>query len=111
MHWRESQVGGLALVYLSGEIDLQSSPDLHEMLQVRLEQRLPVLILDFTEVDYMDSSGMATLVDYVKQARAFGGKLAVTGLGETLRALFELTRLDEIMPRFATPEEACAAFR
>jgi len=109
MHWRESQVGGLALVHLSGEIDLQSSPDLHEMLQVRLAQKLPVLILEFTEVAYMDSSGMATLVDYVKQARAFHGKLAVTGLGETLNALFELTRLDEIIPRYATPQDACAA--
>jgi len=66
-------------------------------------------VLDFSEVKYIDSSGLATLVEYYKNSRGYSGRLAVAALSNRVRSIFELVRLSEIFgvyPSVAEAEEA-----
>jgi anti-sigma B factor antagonist len=62
------------------------------------QAKRPALLLDFTGVEYIDSSGLATLVEYVQLASSHGGRLAVGGLSDRVRTVFEMVRLGEIFP-------------
>ena len=84
------------LLELTGEIDLHSSGPLKWELKTCAESRTPVLLIDFKRVGYIDSSGLAVLIEYLKDAAKFGGKLALFGLEKKVATLFELVRLDQL---------------
>jgi anti-sigma B factor antagonist len=106
MEWREHTTDGVMTLELSGEIDLQHSPEMRRVLQAKATERTPALLLDFTGVSYIDSSGLATLIEYYQVSRAYEGKIAVAGLTRRVRNIFELVRLHEVFPIYATVPEA-----
>jgi anti-sigma B factor antagonist len=109
MNWKEVSDRGLEIVSLSGEIDLQHSPKVRELLQRKADARVPALLLDFTEVKYIDSSGLATLVEYYQKSRSYDGRIALAGLSNRVRSVFDLVRLSEIFLIYGTVGEAQAA--
>jgi anti-sigma B factor antagonist len=110
MTWTEDDGNAsVRVIKLTGEIDLQHSPKLRQLLQTKASEKLPALILDFTEVRYIDSSGLATLVEYYKLSRAYSGQLAVASLSKRVRSIFDLVRLGEIFGIYATVPEAAQA--
>ncbi len=98
-----------ATLKISGEIDLHASPELRAQLQECSKAKTPLLLLDFTSVDYIDSSGLATLIEYVRESGSFGGKLALFGLQKKVRTIFDLVRLNELFVITDTAEEAALA--
>ena len=106
MKWTE-QPGGQALILkIQGEIDLQHSPTLRQLLQTKATERVAALVLDLSEVRYIDSSGLATLVEYYKNARVYSGQMAVAGPSPRVRGIFDLVRLTEIFGVYSTVAEA-----
>jgi anti-sigma B factor antagonist len=106
MTWMEESGAELLVIKLKGEIDLQHSPKLRQLLQSKVSARIPVILLDFGEVRYIDSSGLATLVEYYKNSRSYSGQLVVAGLSSRVRSIFDLVRLGEIFPIYSTATEA-----
>ena len=104
MQWKELTTDGVLILEVSGEIDLQHSPEMRRVLQARAAQRVPALLLDFTGVKYIDSSGLATLIEYYQSSRAYSGSHRV-------RSIFELVRLNEVFPIYATVPEATLALQ
>src|SRR5580693_6628435 len=88
-----SQTGILAL---EGEIDLHRSPQIKEALEPLLAQKMRRILLDFSAVTYVDSSGLATMIETLQRVQAYGGKLAMFGLRDSVRNIFEIARLDQI---------------
>ena len=111
MQWREITTDGVLILELSGEIDLQHSPEMRRILQAKVAQRIPALLLDFTSVKYIDSSGLATLIEYYQGSRSYAGKIVVVGLSHRVRSIFELVRLNEVFPIYATVTEATSALQ
>lgn len=105
----DSEEDGVWIVRVTGEIDLHTSPDLRAILQTHAEAKRPALIVDFSGVEYIDSSGLATLVEYVQQTMKFRGKFALAAVPEKIRTVFDMARLEEIFPIHATVDEAKAA--
>lgn len=98
-----TQTGILAL---EGEIDLHRSPQVKESLEPLIAQKVPRILLDFSGVTYVDSSGLATMIETLQRIQSYGGKLAMFGLRESVRNIFEIARLDQIFTIF--PDEASA---
>ena len=73
MQWKELTTDGVLILEVSGEIDLQHSPEMRRVLQAHAARRVPALLLDFTGVKYIDSSGLATLIEYYQSSRAYSG--------------------------------------
>ncbi len=106
MTWTEETDTKLLTIRLSGEIDLQHSPNLRQLLQRKVREKAPLVLLDFRGVNYIDSSGLATLVEYFKNSRRYDGRLAVAGLSERVRSIFDLVRLGEVFGVFASVTDA-----
>jgi len=109
MQVREHEEAGLFIIAISGEIDLACSPELREVLGVHAKAKRDALLLDFGGVEYVDSSGLATLVEYVKKVQGFGGRLALAEVSARVRTIFDLVRLSEIFPIYPTLAEAKTA--
>ena len=109
MQIEKSDTGGIATLKLSGEIDLHASPALRAELQKCVRSKTPALLLDFSAVEYIDSSGLATLIEYVRESAGFNGRLALCGLQKKVRTIFDLVRLNELFVISGTAGEAAAA--
>jgi len=82
------------LVRLRGRLTIDSSPAFRDLLLAILRRQSPVAVLvDFSEVSYMDASGLATLVEGLKTARNRQTTLCLKGLQGRVRHLFEVTGL------------------
>ena len=109
MQTREQHDNGLDVLAIEGEIDMACSPDLRTILHAYAKKKCPALLLDFTGVAYVDSSGLATLVEYVRLAQPYGGKFGLIHVNDRVRTIFDLVRLTEFLPIYPSPAEARAA--
>jgi anti-sigma B factor antagonist len=100
---------GLHVIELTGEVDLHRASELRFMLGEHAAAKRPALVVDVSGVEYMDSAGIATLIEYVQRSTAFGGRFALAGARQRLRAIFDLVRLGEIFPIRPTVAEAKSA--
>ncbi len=91
---------------LRGEIDLHEAPRLREGVREALDRRPRVLFVDLNGVTFIDSSGLAVLVEALQRAKADGGDVALYGIHGTAAAIFHMARLDEVFRIF--PDEATA---
>jgi len=82
------------VVRVSGEVDLRTSPQMREVL-LRVAHKNPKrLIVDLSDVSYMDSSGVGTMVEIKRLVERGGGRLVLAGLQPRVRSVFEVTQLD-----------------
>lgn len=63
-----------------------------------LKRNRPLLAIDMSEVEHIDSSGLAVLVNCLQTSRKRSGEVCLYGMSETVHALFELTRLHQVFP-------------
>jgi anti-sigma B factor antagonist len=103
-----AQMEGDALVLsIRGEIDLHNSPELRiEIFTLVNRQRPHRLVLDLSQVPYMDSSTLAVFVEVLKRILKEGGKLFLTGLQPRVKGLIEIARLSSIFGICADVQEA-----
>ena len=81
---------------LAGDVDLNSSPQLRQGLRQVIARRPDIIVVNLQSVAYMDSSGLATLVEALKRTSEYGGKLRPVALNERVRAVFEISQLDKV---------------
>jgi anti-sigma B factor antagonist len=110
MELAEIQEGSVLILNLSGDIDLKHSPRLRSHLQSKVQAKCPALLVNFTDVNYIDSSGLATFVEYYQGARHFSGKIVLAGMTNRVKSVFDLVRLSEVFPIFTTMDEAKQSF-
>ena len=84
------------LVNLSGSIYVEEAAQLRESLVGHIDKGHKTFIIDLGGVDYIDSSGLGTLVAIPKRALQNGGSVVIKGLHGLVKDLFELTRLDKV---------------
>jgi anti-sigma B factor antagonist len=87
---------GAKVFSLSGDIDLYSSPLLRKELISFVEKKGSLLLLDFRDVSYIDSSGIATLVEGLRGMMSHGGKLKLLGIPEKIGEIFSFSKLDKV---------------
>jgi anti-sigma B factor antagonist len=97
------------ILALEGEIDLHLSPGVAQELQVLVRQQPPKLIVDLTKVSYIDSSGLAVLLEGMQSVASYRGKFCLIGVGAPLRTVFESSRLDQVFRIYPDVDAALAA--
>lgn len=91
---------------LEGEVDLHRAPEIRKALAPLLAQKPPRLLIDMTKVGYIDSSGLALLIETLQRVQSHGGSLAIFGLRESVRTIFHVACLDQVFRIF--PDQATA---
>jgi len=92
-----------------GEIDLGRSPSLRTALAEVQAKRPRRLIIDLADVPYMDSSGVATLVEAMQVSRRHDGRIILCNLQDRVRSIFEIARLDMVFTIVDSGEDALTA--
>ena len=94
---------------LEGEIDLHVSPNLTAALNRLIDKKPKQVVVDLSGVTYIDSAGLAALIEGMQKIEAYGGKFAAPGLQQAVRSIFEIARLDQVFRIFRDVDAALAA--
>ncbi len=109
MQLKEDKIGGiLVLKPLDKRFDAHSAVDFKARMADFVSSGHTVIILDLSEVDFIDSSGLGAIVSALKTVGR-NGDLVLCGIKETVMSLFRLTRMDRVFRIFTDQGEATAA--
>jgi anti-sigma B factor antagonist len=96
---------GTLVVAFEGEVDLENSPAARRVLLESVERGGDVLV-DLSGVGYMDSSGVASLVEAYQESKKRGARFALVAVNAPALRVLELARLDRVFTIHETLEEA-----
>ena len=96
------------VVEVRGEIDLSTVPVFKDALTAATETGTHVII-NMTDVSYMDSSGFGTLLSAKKQLRSSGGSIHLVGCNDVIARMLHITRLNTIFSLHASEDDALRA--
>jgi anti-sigma B factor antagonist len=88
--------GDRTTLVVRGELDALSAPELRPTVDQLVEQKCKDIVVDVSELDLIDSSGVAVLVSLYKRTRAHGGRMVVVGARNQPLAVFKLLRIDRV---------------
>ncbi len=97
---------GATILTLNGQIDMTNAVELRGAILETLNNPTNKLIINMTDLDFMDSSGLATLVEALQLSKKNNRQLRLVGLQSRVRHVFEISRLDNLFEIFETESEA-----
>ena len=104
------QSGTSTIVDVVGDIDLYNSPEIRKvLLETIRDKRVPRVVINLKEVRYIDSSGVASLVEGLKVSRNVNSRFILYGLSPAAREVLELSRLIKVFEVYENEEQALAA--
>ena len=101
---------GISICRTSGEITFSTSPDLRNQLLKLIDQKINKIVMDMKEITYIDSSGMATLVEILQKIKAINGQLKLSQVPDKIKEILEMVRLKDIFEIYESEEEAINSF-
>jgi anti-sigma B factor antagonist len=110
MPYSSRHVGEISILDLEGEIDLYKSPEVRAEIAKLIARKAKLIAINFQKVSYIDSSGLATMIDAFQKVKAYGGKLGLIALAKPVRSVFEVSRLDKFFVIFDEEASAVATF-
>jgi anti-sigma B factor antagonist len=109
MNMRSHISGTTAVLELSGRFDSYVAPRAAEWLEKITTGSPAHVVVNMSEVNFVDSTGLATLVQGLNRARKRNGELYLCGLQKQVYMIFELTRLDKAFHIFVDEDHALHA--
>ena len=97
------------VLLLEGDIDLHVAPAVRESLNAVIKKKPERIVIDLSRTTFIDSAGVAVLILAMQEVEAYGGEFFLSGLQETLRSIFETSRLDRTFRIFPDVDAALAA--
>jgi len=97
---------GIVVIVPSTDIDMSRSPELRTAIRQEMGGGVHKMIVDLEDVHYMDSSGLATLVEAMRNAGKSDTKLVICKMNQKVSAIFEIARLDSFFSIVDTRDEA-----
>jgi len=96
----------ISIIDSTGDVDLYSSPKLRDALLAEIRADGPCVLVNMSEVAYIDSSGIATLVEGLQLSRQTKTRFGLFGLRPNARSVLGLARLDKVFVIFGNEAEA-----
>ncbi len=103
-------VGGVTLVHCAGRIVFGDEASALRSTLKDILSASKKIVLDLSEVSYIDSGGLGTLVGVYSSARAAGADIKLTGLGQRVRDVLQITKLVTVFEVYDSEQKALAAF-
>lgn len=116
MQLREGTVKGVPAIILSGRLDIDTAPDLRRLLMQHVKTRkrrasssASRIVLDMSGLEFMDSSGLATLMEAQLRLRQCGGGLILFGLAPQIAEVFSIAQVKGLFTIVETETQAADA--
>jgi len=103
MEVKVSEKEGVVIFQIDGEINISTTLELKKRLETHLSKKI---VMDLEKMKYIDSSGLAALLEVLKKVKSQGGSLILVGMSDKVKSLFEITKLDKLFLIFRNQAEA-----
>jgi anti-anti-sigma factor len=110
MEYNVTEKNNYAIVKLKGELDVGSSIQARELFKSLIEKGKVNIIIDFSEVTFIDSSGLGIIVVAYRNAKEKGGTIKFANVNQRIRKLFEITRTEKHFEFYETLDDAERSF-
>ncbi len=102
--------GDCSICDVDGEINLNTSPELRKSFDDLVKSKVKKVIIDFSKVPYIDSSGLATLIELFQRLKKSNANLRICSLSEKVKNIFEITKLHKLFDICDDQESALENF-
>ena len=109
MHWKMALPDSPNILPLQGEIDLHVSTGVAASLMAIIAEKPARVVVDLSGVTYIDSSGLAVLIQAMQNVEDYGGTFTLAGINHNVRSILEMARLDQVFLIFPHVDAALAA--
>ena len=99
------QEPGIYMIKIQGELDLYSTNDVRNAVEECLQQPVPKLLIDVSELEYLDSSGVGLLINMIQSIKIKSGAIQVFGLHGSPRKVLEMSKILVLVPECSTIEQ------
>jgi len=106
-----TQESNISVLELSGRFDAYEAPEVRSWVEAQMTIGTTNLVVDLQDVNFIDSTGLAVLVQGMKSCRQKKGDLVLSGLQQPVRIIFELTRLDRAFDIYTIKDDAVNALK
>jgi len=110
MEMRQETINHVAVLSLEGRLDASSAKDVKEKVSSLSRENQVNLVIDMAGVDFIDSSGLGSLVSSLRTVNKLGGDIKISALQDQVRSVFELTRLHRIFGIYDDRTAAAMSF-
>jgi anti-sigma B factor antagonist len=110
MKLKRETINDINVLYMKDSLTVATAQDIFSQIVSLLEDGETKFLLNLSSVEFIDSTGLGTLVRLSKRVREAQGKLSLAEPQAKILEMFELTRLNKILPIYKTHEEALEAF-
>jgi anti-sigma B factor antagonist len=101
--------GDVVVIRCNGRLDMLTASRMRRAVQSLTEHGAKKLVLDFSAIPFLDTTGLGAIIGGLKSARAAGGDLRLTALGTQPSLVIWLTELDSVLPSHESAESAYPA--
>lgn len=109
MNYSTRHESGVTVVDLEGDVDVSGAPELRDLIAGLIAGPTARILLDLSDVAFIDSSGVGILVTAHRKATESGAQFGLASPSGTVARVFELTRTNRLLQIFPTVEEGVAA--
>ncbi|MBM3245660.1 MAG: STAS domain-containing protein [Candidatus Omnitrophica bacterium] len=110
MKTREEKRNDALVLFMEGEINIGNSPELRKIFEEVVKRNEKKVLVDFAAVSYIDSSGLATLIEVFQRLKKIGGNLRLCSMDAKIRNIFEITKLHKVFNIFDSQDAALKEF-
>ncbi|MDD5583510.1 MAG: STAS domain-containing protein [Candidatus Omnitrophica bacterium] len=107
---REERANNVLICVLDGEVNINTSPDLRKAFDTIVRNNEKKVLIDFSNVPYIDSSGLATLIEMLQRLRRIGGTMKLANMSQKVKNVFEITKLAKLFEIADTRDAALNNF-
>lgn len=100
----------ISVCRITGEITFSTSPDLRKRLIELIDNDKKKIVVSMKDVGYVDSSGMATMVEVLQKAKGVNGHLVLAEVQDKVQDILEMVKLKDIFDIYGNEEEAINSF-
>ncbi|MBN8219047.1 MAG: STAS domain-containing protein [Spirochaetes bacterium] len=104
-------VDGIVILDIDGEIDLYNAPEIKGTIKQQMDGGHKKIIVNLENVSYIDSSGIGALISSLSNLKKIGGGLKIMHVYDSVRKVFELTKLTSFFEIYDSEDEAVAAYQ
>ncbi|MBU1147767.1 MAG: STAS domain-containing protein [Candidatus Omnitrophica bacterium] len=110
MKIKEEKSNDVVICVPEGEINISNSPELRKAFDALIKRNEKKVLVDFSGVPYIDSSGLATMVEMFQRLKKIGGRLRFNSMKSKVKSVFELTKLHRLFEIFEDRSSALKDF-
>ncbi|MFC1804696.1 STAS domain-containing protein [Candidatus Omnitrophota bacterium] len=106
MQIKECNERGIVILEITGEVNIDTIAELKKIFDKLLEGKPAAVLLNLKGLDYIDSSGLACLIEFTRALKGKRREVLLCELSSKIRSIFAITKLDKVFKLFDTQAEA-----